>query len=156
MSRRNGIDPVLRSRARQRALQAIYAWQLAPGPIDSVLEQFEVQRDAKAADQGYFEALVRGVARDFETLDALIAPELDRELDRVDPIERAILRIATWELKHRPDVPWRVILNEAIESAKRFGAEYGHTYVNGVLDGVARRVRVAEIADSTPRLPTAS
>jgi N utilization substance protein B len=96
------------------------------------------------ADLDYFEDLVRGVEQHREELDAALGPHLDREMDRVDPIERATLRIGAYELRHRIDVPYRVVINEAVEVAKRFGTDYGHTYVNGVLDKLAAEWRAAE------------
>ena len=139
-----GIDPAARSRARRRALQAVYAWQLSGNRIDHVIDQFREEQDMQIADVGYFEDLVRGVARAHEELDAAILPFLDREIARVDPIERSVLRIAAWELRERIDVPYRVVINEAVETTKRFGSEHGHTYVNGVLDKLAAQWRAAE------------
>ncbi|MBN8728204.1 MAG: transcription antitermination factor NusB [Xanthomonadales bacterium] len=139
-----GIDLAARSRARRRALQALYAWQLSGNRIDRVIEQFCQEQDMRIADLEYFDALVRGVARQQAELDAAIAPFLDRAIERVDPIELAVLRIAAWELRERIDVPYRVVLNEAVETTKRFGAEHGHTYVNGVLDKLAATWRSAE------------
>ncbi|MCK9538797.1 transcription antitermination factor NusB [Dokdonella sp.] len=138
------IDPAARSRARRRALQALYAWQLGGNRIESVIEQFCNEQDMRVADQEYFEILVRGVARQRDELDAAISPFLDRDITRVDPIELSALRIAAWELRERIDVPYRVVLNEAVESTKRFGAEHGHAYVNGVLDKLAAELRAAE------------
>ncbi len=139
-----GLDPAARSRARRRALQAIYAWQLSGNRIDGVIDQFRHEQDMQIADLEYFEDIVRGVARSHAELDAAIAPFLDREAERVDPIERAMLRIAAWELRERLDVPYRVVINEAVETTKRFGSEHGHTYVNGVLDKLAGIWRSAE------------
>jgi N utilization substance protein B len=139
-----GIDPAARSRARRRALQAIYAWQMSGNRIDGVIDQFRHEQDMQIADLEYFEELVRGVVRSHMELDAAIAPFLDREIARVDPIERAVLRIAAYELRDRLDVPYRVVINEAVETTKRFGAEHGHTYVNGVLDKLAATFRAAE------------
>jgi N utilization substance protein B len=135
---------VARSRARRRALQAVYAWQMSGSTVRSVIEQFRHEQDMQVADLEYFEDLVRGVDAHRAELDAGLAPFLDRDIEQVDPIERATLRLGAYELKHRPDVPYRVVLNEAIELAKRFGAEHGHTYVNGVLDKLAREWREAE------------
>jgi N utilization substance protein B len=123
--RRDGIDPVLRSRARRRALQALYAWQIAGGTADEVIAQFA-------------HVLAHEIA------DGALAGFLDRGVEEVDPIERAALRIAAYELRHRPDVPYRVVINEAIDSTKRFGSEHGHTYVNGVLDHAAAAWRGPE------------
>ena len=142
--RTDGIDPAARSRARRRALQALYAWQVSGTSIPQVINQFQHEQDMEVADQEYFEALVKGVAEHRADLDGKLAAYLDRGIDQVDPIERAVLRIATFELLHRLDVPYRVVINEAIETAKRFGADHGHTYVNGVLDRAAAEWRPAE------------
>ena len=144
-ARPDGIDPAARSRARRRALQALYAWQLSASPVEKVIEQFRAEQDMEVADLEYFEALVRGVVRHAEELDAVLAKFIDRTVAQVDPIERAVLRIAAFELAHRLDVPYRVVINEAIETTKRFGAEHGHTYVNGVLDRAAGDWRGQEV-----------
>ena len=143
--RSDGIDPAARSRARRRARQALYAWQLSASPVDKVIEQFRAEQDMEVADLEYFEALVRGVVLHAEELDAVLAKFIDRSVAQVDPIERAVLRIAAFELAHRLDVPYRVVINEAIETTKRFGAEHGHTYVNGVLDRAAAEWRAQEM-----------
>lgn len=143
-TRPDGIDPHARSRARRRALQALYAWQLSNTAITKVIEQFRNEQDMEVADLEYFEDLVRGVEKNLGALDEALAAFLDRGIDQVDPIERAVLRIAAYELRHRPDVPYRVVINEAIETTKRFGSEHGHTYVNGVLDHAAAAWRAAE------------
>lgn len=149
--RTDGIDPAARSRARRRALQALYAWQLAQAPMTKIIEQFRNEQDMDIADLVYFEDLLRGVDKHFAALDAALQPFLDRGIGEVDPIERGVLRIATYELLHRPDVPYRVVLNEAIESTKRFGSDQGHTYVNGVLDKAAAQWRATEVAASRTR-----
>ena len=143
-TRPDGVDPHARSRARRRALQAIYAWQLSSTAIAKVIDQFRSEQDMEVADQAYFEDLVRGVEANLGTLDEALAHFLDRDLAQVDPIERAVLRIAAYELRHRPDVPYRVVINEAIETTKRFGSEHGHTFINGVLDHAAAQWRAAE------------
>ena len=143
--RTDGIDPAARSRARRRALQAGYAWQLSQSPVEKVIENFRAEQDMDVADLEYFEALVRGVAEHAGPIDAVLARYIDRDVAQVDPIERAVLRIAGYELAYRLDVPYRVVINEAIETTKRFGAEQGHTYVNGVLDRAAAEWRAAEI-----------
>ena len=143
--RTDGIDPAARSRARRRALQAVYAWQLSQSPVEKVIENFRAEQDMDVADLEYFEQLVRGVAEHAEQIDAVLARYIDRDVAQVDPIERAVLRIAGYELAYRLDVPYRVVINEAIETTKRFGAEHGHTYVNGVLDRAAAEWRALEI-----------
>ena len=142
--RRDGIGPVLRSRARRRALQAIYAWQISGGNAQSVIAQFAHEQAREIADLAYFEALVHGVLDHRKSLDEALDPFVDRGIDEVDAIERAALRVAAYELLYRQDVPYRVVINEAIESTKRFGSEHGHTYVNGVLDRAAVEWRKTE------------
>ncbi len=137
-------DRTRRTRSRRRALQAVYAWQLSGYSMRTIEEQFAHEQDTEAADLDYFHALIFGVEQDQATLDAAVRPLLDREIEHVDAIERAILRLATWELVNRIDVPYKVVLNEALELAKRFGAEQGHSYINGVLDPLARQLRPLE------------
>lgn len=142
--RNDGIDPVARSRSRRRALQAVYAWQLGGANERDLIAQFAHEQAHEIADLEYFEDLVRGVLRHVAGLDEALSGFVDRTMDEVDPIERAALRIAAYELVHRPDVPYRVVINEAIDSTKRFGSEHGHTYVNGVLDKAAASLRSTE------------
>lgn len=146
--RPDGIDLAARSRARRRALQAIYAWQMSGNPMAKVADEFRHEQDMEVADQEYFEDLLRGVNEHCAELDAGLAPFLDRGIAQVDPIERAALRLAAYELRHRIDVPYRVVINEAIEVTKRFGADHGHTYINGVLDKLAAQWREAEFRSS--------
>ena len=142
--RPEGIDLAARSRARRRALQALYAWQMSGSKMTSVIEQFRHEQDMEVADLEYFEDLLRGVEEHVQALDEALKPYIDREVEQIDPVERAALRLAAYELKYRPDVPYRVIINEAIEVTKRFGADHGHSYVNGVLDKLATQLRVTE------------
>jgi N utilization substance protein B len=139
-----GIDMQARSRARRRALQALYAWQLSGSHMTAVIEQFRHEQDMEVADLAYFEDLLQGVEKHVDALDASLRPHIDREVSQIDPIERAVLRLAAYELKYRPDVPYRVVINEAIEVTKRFGADHGHSYVNGVLDKLAAELRAVE------------
>ena len=141
---KSGVDPVARSRARRRAMQAVYAWQISGGDVRQVIAQFAHEQAHEVADLEYFEDLVRGVLQHRGELDQALQQYLDRGIEQVDPIERAVLRIAAYEMKHRIDVPYRVIINEALETAKRFGSEHGHTYVNGVLDHAAAEWRAIE------------
>jgi len=146
--RPDGVDLTARSRARRRALQAIYAWQMSGNSMAKVLDEFRHEQDMEVADLGYFEDLLRGVNEHCAELDASLKPYLDRDVAQIDPIERAALRIAAYELRYRVDVPYRVVINEAIEVTKRFGAEHGHTYINGVLDKLAAQTRQVEYAAS--------
>ncbi|PJA40809.1 MAG: transcription antitermination factor NusB [Lysobacterales bacterium CG_4_9_14_3_um_filter_62_6] len=142
--RADGVDLAARSRARRRALQAVYAWQMSGSTMAGIIEQFRHEQEMEIADLDYFESLLTGVDTQLAALDAALAPFLDRELERIDPIERAVLRIAAFELLQRLDVPYRVVINEAIETSKRFGADFGHSFVNGVLDKLAAQCRAAE------------
>ena len=142
--RPDGIDLAARSRARRRALQALYAWQVSGTPMRGIIDQFKHEQEMEIADLEYFEDLLVNIERRRGELDAALKPFLDREVDLVDPIERAVLRLGAYELIHRIDVPYRVVINEAIETTKRFGADFGHTYVNGVLDKLAAQSRTVE------------
>jgi transcription antitermination protein NusB len=142
--RSDGIDLAARSRARRRALQALYAWQVSGTPMQGIISQFKHEQEMEVADLEYFEDLLVNIEKRREELDAALKPFLDREVDLVDPIERAVLRLGAYELIHRADVPYRVVINEAIETTKRFGADFGHTYVNGVLDKLAAQSRGVE------------
>ncbi len=148
--RTDGIDPAARSRARRRAVQALYAWQMSGSSMAGIIDQFRHEQDMEVADLAYFEDLLNGVEREHQGIDEALGPWLDRPIDEVDPLERAVLRMAGYELKFRDDVPYRVVLNEAVEAAKRFGADFGHTYVNGVLDHAAAAWRSTEYTKSTP------
>ena len=144
MQRPEGVDLAARSRSRRRALQAIYAWQVGGNRMIQVIEQFRHEQDMEIADLEYFEDLLRGVEKNLAELDAAIRAYIDREIAEVDPIERAVMRIGAYELRYRPDVPYRVVINEALEVTKRFGADQGHTFVNGVLDKLAGEWRAVE------------
>ncbi len=143
--RNGGMDPVARSRSRRRALQAVYAMQLSGANARDAISQLAHEQAKEVADLEYFEDLVRGVENHRRELDEALAPFLDRGIAEVDPIERAMLRIAAYELRHRIDVPYRVVIDEALKTVKRFGSEHGHTYVNGVLDHAAAEWRAAEV-----------
>lgn len=136
-----------RRAARMKALQALYQWDMAGGNIGSIIEYFRTsQPDMDKIEHAYFEELVHGVPEKLSELDQHLQPHLDRPLDQLDPIERCVLRAGVFELAHRPDVPYRVVINESVELAKQFGAEDGHKYVNGVLDRLAGHLRYAETA----------
>lgn len=143
--RRDGVDPVARSRARRRALQAIYKWQMSGGTTKQVIAEFAHEQAHEVADLEYFEDLVRGVLAHQEEIDTALGAFIDRDIEQVDQIERAALRIAAYELRRRSDIPFRVVINEAIDSTKRFGSEHGHTFVNGVLDRAAMDWRPDEV-----------
>jgi N utilization substance protein B len=127
--------------SRRLAMQAVYQWQMTGQEAEEIDRQFREEADLSRADQDYFHALLHGVLSRVEELDGVLSPHMERVVDHVDPVERAILRCACFELAHCPDVPYKVVINEAVELAKQFGSEQGHKFVNGVLDKVAPRLR---------------
>lgn len=137
--------PAARRKARKMALQALYQWQVAQTPVHELLAQFATDQDMSKVDRDYFTEVVRGVASKKSELDASLATCLDREVEKMTPIELAILRMGAFELAHRIDVPYRVVINEGVELAKSFGAADGHKYVNGVLDKLSKQLRMAEV-----------
>jgi transcription antitermination protein NusB len=138
--------PSARRVAREFVLQALYQWQLAGQDFGFIEKQFAEADDFGQADKGFFSALLKSsIAHAEATRDALV-PHLDRAWDELSPIERGILLLSGHELLAAPDVPYRVVINEAIELAKRYGGTDGHKYVNGVLDKLAAAARPEEIA----------
>ena len=134
-----------RSQARRHAVQAIYQWQMAGENVGEIVNQFLEEQDLAEFEVPYFQDLLKGVPQHLDELDDLLKPALDRAIESVDPVERAVLRLGAFELSYKPEIPYRVVINEAVELAKVFGAEQGHKYVNGVLDQVAKKVRSVEI-----------
>ena len=130
-----------RHRAREAAVQALYQWQLTNNSPVDIEDHFILDHDMHKVDIDYFHYLVQEIPSHLHELDDHLAPYLDRPIGDVDPVERAILRIGTYEFEFHPEIPYRVILNEAVELAKTFGAEHGHRYVNAVLDKVAGDLR---------------
>ncbi len=137
-----------RTVARQNAVQALYQWQMTGQNINDIEQQFYLEWDVKKAQRSYFKELLHGIPAQLDVLDSALMEFVDREVDRIDPVERAILRIGVYELFNRPDVPYKVILNESINLAKRFGATESHKYVNSVLDKIARKQRTLEFGSS--------
>lgn len=139
-----------RRRARRRALQALYQWQIKgqEDTAETLIGQFIEHQDFSQVDREYFEALVRGVIASVEAYDAALKPFIDRPMADIDQMERVILRLAAFEFLEQEDVPFRVVLDEAIELSHRFGAEQGHAFINGVLDKAARTWRSDEVAGS--------
>ncbi|EKT53544.1 transcription antitermination factor NusB [Providencia sneebia] len=135
------MKPAARRRARECAVQAIYSWQLSGNNIADVEYEFIAEQDMSGVDITYFRELLSGVANNAIKLDQLMAPFLSRQLEELGQVEKAILRVAMYELSFREDVPYKVAINEGIELAKVFGAEDSHKFVNGVLDKAAPSVR---------------
>ncbi|PSF05844.1 transcription antitermination factor NusB [Marinobacter fuscus] len=133
-----------RRRARALAMQGLYQRHFSKTPISDIEAEFMVDNDMSKVDLMYFRDLLRGVHRQQAELDQLVEPFLDRPLAEVDPVELAIVRLGAYELKYRIDVPYKVVINEGIEMAKRFGGTEGHKFVNSILDKLSRRLRLAE------------
>lgn len=137
-----------RSKAREVAMQALYQWQLNRSEVYNVTKQFSEDGLLMDIDLSLYNDIVRYVSAEFEALDVLIAPHLDRRVEMINPIEKAILRMGIYELKEKAEIPYRVVINESVELAKRFGADEGHKYVNGILDKVAQILRPLEFGQS--------
>jgi N utilization substance protein B len=133
-----------RRRSRELALQALYAWQLSGEGAAGLQTQLAQSKEYGKADSKYFARLLEGTIEDAVELERLIAPALDRKPKELSPVERGILLLAVFELKNAPDIPFKVVINEAVELAKEFGGTDGHKYVNGVLDKLAAKLRPAE------------
>ncbi len=143
-SRGISSQSIRRSVARKLALQALYRWQINHGPWQDLVHELETSDDMPRADGEYFRELVRSVCDSHAELDGELAAWTDRPPRELDPIEHAVLLIGAHELKSRPEVPYRVVLDEAVGLAKRFGATDGHKFVNAVLDRAARALRPHE------------
>lgn len=129
--------PSARRRARECTVQALYSWAVSGNTAEQVELAFVLDQDMDGVDKPYFRKLFRQTVENIETVDFSISPYTDRAFDELDPIETAILRLAVYELCFELDVPYKVVINEAIEVAKVFGADESHKYINGVLDKIA-------------------
>lgn len=133
------MKPSERRKARRLAVQAIYSWQLSKNKIADVEHEFITEQNIDGVDVAYFRELLVGVATKHQQIDDLLRPHLDRDFEDVSPVEKAIVRLAGYELTFRKDVPFKVAINEAIELAKAFGADDSHKFVNGLLDKLVKR-----------------
>lgn len=131
--------------AREFTLQGLYAWLVGGADVTLIASNLKEDEQFKRADEDYFRTLLYGVLKEEDLLSSRLAPLLDRPIADLSPIERSILLLGAYELAHCPDVPWRVIINEGVELAKKFGGTDGHKYINGVLDKLAQDVRAVEI-----------
>ena len=134
-----------RSRARRLAMQGLYEWQMSDNAPQEILISYHKEHDLTKVDRDYFQTLLIGIPNHLQELDQTLAPYVSRPIKEVDPVELAILRLATYELLYCLDVPYRVVINEAVELAKTFGGEAGHKFVNGIIDKVAANARAAEV-----------
>ena len=146
---RKAADKSARTRAREFALQALYQHIVGRNPAEDIDTFTRDLAGFHKSDSVHFDALLHGCIAQADQLDDLIKPLLDRQLHELSPIERGVLWIGCYEFQHCPDVPWRVVLNEAIELAKSFGGTDGHKYVNGVLHQLADRLRPLEVQANT-------
>ncbi len=137
--------PSMRKKARRYAMQGLYQWHLSGNQIADIELQFlETINEAKV-DVEYFRDILVKTLVSIKELDELLIPYLDRKIDELNPVELAVLRLACFELKERVDVPYKVVINEALELTKTFGASEGHKFVNGILDKLARILRPLEV-----------
>ena len=134
-----------RGKSRRLAMQAIYQWQMTGDSVAGIKQQFFEENNMSKLDSEFFSEVVSGVASSISELDPLLGKNMPRSVESVDPVERAILRLATYEFINRFDVPYRVVLNEAVSITKEFCAENSHTFVNAVLDKVAKEIRHVEV-----------
>ncbi len=138
-------NPGARRKARHFAMQALYQWAMAGSNLVKIEAEFLADNDMTHVDTEYFRDILRGVPNNLTELDEMLLPCLSRGIEEVTPVEKAILRLAAFELAHRIDVPYKVVINESVELSKKFGATESHKFINGALDKLAQNVRIVEI-----------
>ncbi|NQY86580.1 MAG: transcription antitermination factor NusB [Colwellia sp.] len=138
------MKPSPRRKARELAFQAIFSWQISQNSVNEIEVNFITDNSKRRFDIEYFQQLLRGVTSNVKELDLAISPHVDRPIDDIDHVEKAILRVAVFELSDCKDVPYRVVINEAIELAKSFAADDSHKFINGVLDKAVKLIRPQE------------
>ena len=134
-----------RRKARELSVQALYQWSIAGQDLSAIEAQFYAENDPEKFDQDYFREALRTVTKTLDVVDAAIEPSLDRSINSLDPVSRAILRLGVFEFQHRLDVPYKVVINEGINLAKRYGPTDSEKYINGVLDKIAPQLRGPEV-----------
>ncbi len=132
--------------SRRAAVQALYQWDMTQQSRLEIEKYFLSDESLKKSDTEYFHELIREIPRLVEELDTNLSPYIDRSLTLVDPVERAVLRLAAYEMLHHPEIPYRVVLNEAIELSRTFGSDNGYRFVNGILDKMGAEIRSVEAA----------
>ncbi len=135
-----------RKHARDKVLQALYQWQISDEDLDWIKQQYLEEQGVSAGDEAYFLELLYKIPAEVKQLDETYRKFITNSEDRVDPIECNILRIATYEFIHHPEIPYKVVINEAVNLARTYGADEGHKFVNGVLDPLSRQIRKLEVA----------
>lgn len=139
------VKPSSRHYARRYAVQAMYQWQVAQTPLKEIEQTFLRNHLDKKTDADFFKELIHGIPENQTDIDNEMRPFLNRSLKEIDPVELAVLRLAIYELLKRPDIPYRVIINEALELTKKFGSIEGYKFVNGLLDRIAKKIRETEV-----------
>tara|TARA_B110000483_G_scaffold228870_1_gene292263 strand:+ start:77905 stop:78438 length:534 start_codon:yes stop_codon:yes gene_type:complete len=134
-----------RRKAREIMVQALYQWGMAGQNISTIEAQFYAENDPEKIDQDYFREALRTITKTVDEIDEIIRPLADRDLDDLDPVSMALLRLGVFEFSHRPDIPFKVVINEGVNLAKRFGPTDSDKYINGVLDKIAPVLRKAEV-----------
>ena len=134
-----------RRKARHFGVQALYKWHMTGGNPGEIVSEFCDEYDFINVDVEYFSSLLHSISSQVGELEAVLLPILDRKIDDLDPIERSVLRLGLFELKKRPDIPYKVVISESVALAKKFGATDSHRYINGVLAKVARLLRSDEM-----------
>ena len=141
-----GLTAATRRMARHYAMQALYQWKMAGASLNAIEAEFRVDNDMTNVDVEYFQDILHGVPQHLSDIDTAYEPYLvERSLAELDAITQALLRMSTYELKFRIDVPYKVVINEAVSLAKKFGAEDSHKFINGVLDKLAVVLREVEV-----------
>ena len=146
----NTFNVAARCRARRYALQAAYQWAMSLTDYDALLQQYSKEMQHVEVDTDYFQTLITAVVNKHTVLDQSFASYIDRDIKRLSPIECAVLRLATYELRDHLEIPYRVVINEWVELAKQFGATDGHKFVNAVLDKLAKDYRISECQHEKP------
>lgn len=146
MANPSGFNPALRHKARHYAMQALYQWQISRNALQQIENQFLAEYDFSQVDLEFFQELLHNIPAQLGEIDALFSPFLDRPIKDITPIELALLRLGSYELAHRIDVPFKVAINESVSLAKKFGAAESHKYINSILDNVAKATRAVEVA----------
>lgn len=142
----NNSLPAQRSRARHYAMQALYQWGVSKNPLNVIEAEFHADNDMSKVDTAYFHELLHQVPANLAVIETDFLPFVtDLTLEQIDPITLALLRLGTYELRFRLDVPYKVVINEALRLAKKFGATDSYKFINGVLDRVAPRLRAVEV-----------
>ena len=140
-----------RGKSRRLAMQAVYQWQMTGDSITDIKQQFFEENNMAKVDSDFFSELVSGVASSISEIDPYLEKNMTRSIESVDPVERSILRLSVYEFINRFDVPYKVVINEAVNITKEFCAEKSHTFINAVLDKVAQEIRHVEVESTKPR-----